>query len=166
MAFESKKLNPAERNYPVHDIELLAIVHCLKKWRHLLEGLHFTVRTDNAALTHLFTQVSLNGRQVRSISCLQEFSFDIVHVKGMHNEVADALSRLPHPVQRWGPDEAPIEPQLPTPGKGGLLGDWGVDLEDLEFGERAKPRFTGDVLMSDDVRKGVAQGKGESLVES
>jgi hypothetical protein len=36
VAFESRKLSPAERNYPVHDQELLAFIHALKIWRHYL----------------------------------------------------------------------------------------------------------------------------------
>ena len=39
VAFMSRKMNPAERNYEIHDKELLAIVNCIKIWRHYLEGL-------------------------------------------------------------------------------------------------------------------------------
>ena len=37
----SRKLNPAERNYPTHEREMLALVHSLKKWRHCLWGRAF-----------------------------------------------------------------------------------------------------------------------------
>jgi len=37
VAFISKSLNEAKRNYEIHDREILAIVRCLDKWRHLLE---------------------------------------------------------------------------------------------------------------------------------
>ena len=36
IAFESRKLSPAERNYPIHKQELLAIIHALKTWCHYL----------------------------------------------------------------------------------------------------------------------------------
>ena len=38
VAFISKFLNKAERNYKIHDREMLAIIQCLEEWRHLLEG--------------------------------------------------------------------------------------------------------------------------------
>lgn len=50
IAFYSHKLSSAETNYPVHELELLAIVKCLQKWRCYLEGSTFTVRTDHASL--------------------------------------------------------------------------------------------------------------------
>ena len=43
VAFWSRKMIPAERNYETHDAELLAIVMCFKQWRHYLEGSQFTV---------------------------------------------------------------------------------------------------------------------------
>ncbi|GJP81572.1 hypothetical protein CLOP_g11720 [Closterium sp. NIES-67] len=46
IAYESRKLDPAERNYPVHDKELLAIVHAFKVWRCYLTAADVTVRTD------------------------------------------------------------------------------------------------------------------------
>ena len=154
ITFESKKLSRSERNYTIHDLELLAVVHCLRKWHHYLEGVHFTVKTDNAAITHIFTQVSLNTRQTRWMATLQAFSFDIVHVKGLHNEVADALSRLPHPERDWPLEEPP----LPTPGAGGLLGDWAVDLDDLDFAEQSRPLVRG--LTADQCGDGVEFSKG------
>ena len=41
VAFLSKSLNETERNYEIHDKEMLAIVRGLEAWRHLLEGAQF-----------------------------------------------------------------------------------------------------------------------------
>ena len=41
VAFLSKSLNETERNYEIHDKEMLAIIRGLENWRHLLEGAHF-----------------------------------------------------------------------------------------------------------------------------
>jgi len=38
VAFLSKSLNKMERNYEIHDKEMLAIIRGLESWRHLLEG--------------------------------------------------------------------------------------------------------------------------------
>ena len=66
IAFESRKLNPTERNYHVHELELLAIVHAVRTFRHYLEGCkHFTLFTDHHSLQHFFTQPTLSRRQAR-----------------------------------------------------------------------------------------------------
>ena len=49
VAFESRKLQPPERNLAPYDRELLALVHALLKWKHLLLGAKFTVYTDQQA---------------------------------------------------------------------------------------------------------------------
>ena len=50
VAFLSRKLNSAEKNYSVYDKELLAVINALKHWKHFLYGRDFTVRTDHQAL--------------------------------------------------------------------------------------------------------------------
>ena len=65
IAYLSKKLNPAELNYPVHEQELLAVVCALKEWRHYLHGQPFTVLTDHNSLQHFQIQPHLSRRQVR-----------------------------------------------------------------------------------------------------
>jgi hypothetical protein len=62
VAFESKKLNPHQLNYTVHDKEMCAIMHALTLWRPFLLGKHFKVYTDHRSLTHLKTQPHLNQR--------------------------------------------------------------------------------------------------------
>lgn len=67
VAFMSRKMNPAERNYEIHDKELLAIVESVKIWRHYLEGLSlpFTILTDHQALQYFQTSKTLTRRQAR-----------------------------------------------------------------------------------------------------
>ncbi len=93
VAFLSRKMQPAERNYPVHEQEELSIHTALKEWRHYLHGQPFKVYTDHRSLTHLFTQPYQSKRQLRWMEFLSEFKFEIVYVKGEENVVADALSR-------------------------------------------------------------------------
>ena len=93
VAFESKKLNPAETRYTTHEKELLAVVHSLRTWRHYLQGQAFRVVTDNWAVKYIQTQPHLNKRQARWMETLQEYHFEIEHRPGPTNVVADALSR-------------------------------------------------------------------------
>ena len=95
IAFLSKKLLPAERNYTVGEQEQLAIITALKEWRHYLHGAKCTVITDNKALEYLQTQKELSSRQARWAEVLAEFDLDIVYRPGKDNKVADALSRRP-----------------------------------------------------------------------
>ena len=94
--FHSRALNPAEKNYPTHDKEMLAIIDCLKKWEPQLSGLRFEVLTDHVPLTHWKTQKQLSPRQIRWNETLSRFDFDIHHIPGIANSAADALSRYPY----------------------------------------------------------------------
>lgn len=94
IAFESRKLNSHEMNYPVHELELLAIVYCLKKWKIYVEGREITVKTDHASLKHLRTQKNLSRRMARWMEFLDPLNLKITYIKGGNNIVADGLSRL------------------------------------------------------------------------
>ena len=93
ICYESRKLNEHERDYDTHDLELVAIVHSLKMWRHYLMGRKFELRTDHCSLKYLFDQPTLNTRQARWLEFLCEFDFEIKHIKGKENEVDDAISK-------------------------------------------------------------------------
>jgi hypothetical protein len=93
IAYLSKKTLPAETHYPVHEQELLAVVHALRAWRHYLHGSEFTVRTDHKSLEYLRTQPQLSSRQSRWKDVIDSFDFTIEYVDGKQNSVADALSR-------------------------------------------------------------------------
>ena len=95
-AFHSRSLNEAERNYPTHDKEMLAIVDCLKKWEAELTGTRFEILTDHAPLQHWKTQKDLSDRQIRWNELLSRFDMDIRYIPGISNSAADALSRYPY----------------------------------------------------------------------
>ena len=65
VAYESRQLRPHEKSYPTHDLELLAVVYTLKRWRHYLLGMRFQLSTDHKSLKWIFTQPDLNMRQRR-----------------------------------------------------------------------------------------------------
>src|SRR6202795_3363892 len=94
-AFLSRKMNDAERNYAVHEQELLAIVHALREWRHYLLGNRIIVTTDHRSLQYLSTQDKLSARQTKWSEFLQQFDCEIKYRPGKENHVADSLSRRP-----------------------------------------------------------------------
>src|SRR6185369_15211898 len=94
-SFMPRKMNEAERNYAVHEQELLAIVQALREWRHYLIGNKITIITDHRSLQYLSTQDKLSARQTRWSEFLQQFDFEIKYRPGKDNTVADGLSRRP-----------------------------------------------------------------------
>jgi hypothetical protein len=94
--YESRKLKEHEKNYATHDLELVAIVHALRMWRHYLMGKKFKLRIDHTGLKYLFEQLTLNARQTRWLEFLSEYDFDIKHIKGKENKVVNALNRRVH----------------------------------------------------------------------
>jgi len=66
-AFISKSLSDTERNYEIHDKEMLAVVRCLEAWRHFLEGttIRFEIWTDHKNLEYFMKAQKLNRRQAR-----------------------------------------------------------------------------------------------------
>ena len=90
--YESWKLKEHEKNYPAHDIELAAIIHALKMWRHYLIGRKFLLKTGNMSLKYLFKQLDMNSRKDRWLDFLSEYHFKINHIKGKENKIVDALS--------------------------------------------------------------------------
>jgi hypothetical protein len=93
VAYASRQLRPHELNYPTHDLELAAVVHALKIWRHYLLGSRCEIYSDHKSLKYIFTQSDLNLRQRRWLELLKDYDMDIQYTPGKANLVADALSR-------------------------------------------------------------------------
>ena len=94
LAFFSRKLSPAERNYSVFDKELLAIYASTLKFRQFIEGRFCTVFTDHKPVVASFLKSTDHSpRQSRQLSFLSEYIDEMHHISGSDNIVADALSR-------------------------------------------------------------------------
>ena len=96
VAYASRQLRPHELNYPTHDLELAAVVHALKTWRHYLVGNHCDIFTDHKSLKYIFTQKELNLRQRRWLELIHDYNLSVNYHPGKANVVADALSRKGH----------------------------------------------------------------------
>ena len=93
MAYASRQLKQHEENYPTHDLELAAVVHALKIWRHYLLGNYCNIYTDRKSLKCIFTQSDLNMRQRRWLELIEDYDLEVHYHPGKANVVADALSR-------------------------------------------------------------------------
>ena len=95
VAYISKLLNEAERNYEIHNKEMLAIIQCLEAWRHFLEGAkdRFEIWTDHKNLEYFMKAQKLNRRQARWSLYLLRFDFALKHVAGKNMGRVDSLSR-------------------------------------------------------------------------
>jgi hypothetical protein len=63
VAYASRQLRKHEEKYPTHDLELAAVVHALKIWRHYIIGKRCDVYSDHKSLKYIFTQPDLNLRK-------------------------------------------------------------------------------------------------------
>jgi hypothetical protein len=73
VAYASRQLRPHDLNYPTHDLELAAVVHALKIWRHYLIGNRCEIYSDHKSPKYLFTQPDLNLRQRRWLELIKDY---------------------------------------------------------------------------------------------
>jgi hypothetical protein len=85
IAYASRALRPHEQNYPTHDLELAAVVHALKMWRHYLMGTHCNILTDHKSLKYIFTQADLNMRQRRWLELIKDYDLEVHYHPGKAN---------------------------------------------------------------------------------
>ncbi|XP_073355007.1 uncharacterized protein [Aegilops tauschii subsp. strangulata] len=93
VAYLSRQLRPHEENYATHNLELVAVVHALKTWRHYLLGKRCEIYTDHKSLKYIFTQKELNMRQRRWLELIKDYHLSVQYHPGKANVVAEALSR-------------------------------------------------------------------------
>ena len=109
VAFHSRKFQPAEINYEIHDKELLAVVDAFKHWRRYCEGAAHQIQvfSDHQNLEYFTTTKVLNRRQARWAQELAGVDFRIYYRPGTQNGKPDALSRRPE----YRPEKGGIENQ-------------------------------------------------------
>ncbi|EGD83709.1 hypothetical protein PTSG_13210 [Salpingoeca rosetta] len=130
VAFMSRALTAAERNYPVRQKELLALLVALRKWRHLFGFQPVRIHTDHRSLLHLATQDKVSERRIhRWLDELAEYSLEWEYTPGPNNVIADSLSRMVN---------TSLTTIHPTP----LDTDYGHDKAYRKILKRVRPPFT------------------------
>jgi len=112
LAYASKSLSPAEKNYSAHKLEFLGLKWAITvKFHHYLYGKPFTIFTDHNPLAYVTTTAKLDAVGHRWLAELSDYVFEIFYKPGRLNNDADGLSRRPHPeveqggcTQRIGPE--------------------------------------------------------------
>lgn len=94
--FMSRKTNDAEKKYTSYELESLAIIEGVKKFRHYLYGIKFKIVTDCQAFQMTLKKKDLSTRVARWALLLQEFDFEVEHRPGTRMKHTDALSRNPY----------------------------------------------------------------------
>lgn len=137
IAFASRALLIAERNYTTTEKELLSIVFAVRKFRTYLLGNTVVVRTDHKALSFLNTCKLTHGRLMRWVLVLQEYNMSWEYIKGADNKVPDILSRVDVDNNETGRDIREIE--IFRLSKEDKL--FGKNLEGLSSMQRADPKL-------------------------
>ena len=103
IAYGSRTLLPAEKNYHSTKLEFLALKWAIcEKFRDFVAYAdHFTVYTDNNPLLYIMSNTKLNANGQRWVSELSEFNFTIKYRPGIINRDADCLSRLPLDISKY-----------------------------------------------------------------
>jgi hypothetical protein len=92
ITYASRQLRKHEVNYLTHDLELVAVVHALKIWRHYLLGNVCHIYTDHKSLKYIFNQLKLNMRQRRWLELIKDYNLEVHYHPSKANIVANALS--------------------------------------------------------------------------
>ena len=93
--YMSKKTKPEEERYSSYELEVLAVIAALKKFRIYLLGIKFKIVTDCSALQKTMDKKDLAPRVARWAMTMEEFEFTVEHRAGTRISHADALSRNP-----------------------------------------------------------------------
>jgi len=115
--YHAKTLTATQRNWPIHDKELFAIVDCFRKWRDWLVGIYVNVYTDHQGLQYCNTKQMLNSRQGSWYIRMSEFSYQIHYRPGTKMGKPDGLSR------RLGEEKSGMEAKFFDEGQLMALGE-------------------------------------------
>ena len=111
VAFAGRALHDHERNYGATQRELLGVVFAIEYFRHYLEGRPFELYTDHQALIHMLTKSDNKNMWARWALKIQQFQFNIRHIKGKLNIPSDVMSRRDYPLDKTPMTDPPPKPK-------------------------------------------------------
>ena len=115
ISYNGRSFRGSETRWDTHTKEAYGMIFAVTTYRHYLLHKKFTVWTDNSAVSHIFgNRNRQNARVLRWQLLLSEYDFTIKHLKGEHNGLSDALSRIVHP--HWSPADNKIRDFPHVPG--------------------------------------------------
>lgn len=98
VAYASRGLRGAERNWHIHELEAFAVVWGMNHFKHYLKGKRFLLYTDHHSLIYIFKPNKVTPKLTRWCAAVLDYQFDIIFRAGKLN-IADPLSRLP--IEDW-----------------------------------------------------------------
>ncbi|KAM7288282.1 Transposon Ty3-I Gag-Pol polyprotein [Ixodes scapularis] len=161
IAYASRTLSKAERNYSTTEKECLAVVWAITKFRPYLYGSPFRVVTDHHSLCWLANLKDPSGRLARWSLRLQEFNMTVVYKSGRKHSDADCLSRAPVETPSGCSDDNDDECFLGAVNTDDMARRQRDDpelralIEHLEGGRSTVPRVFSRVLPTFAIRQGV-----------
>ena len=96
IAYASRTLTPCEKKSSIYELECLAVVFGINKFRRFLEHKEFLLETDNQALSWILAHPRQLGKIGRWVVQISSLKFQVQHVRGTQNVIADTLSRMYH----------------------------------------------------------------------
>lgn len=93
VAYASRQLNPAEKNYSTTERECLAMVFSVKKFRHYLLSNKVVFYVDHLAIKYIVNNPELSGRLARWVLLLQEFDYTVEYKPGSAHKQAEIAMR-------------------------------------------------------------------------
>lgn len=94
IAYLSQKLSETQRKWSTIEREAYAVITSLKGWHEIIFGAHITVYSDHNPLTYLVDSAPSSAKLTRWALALQSYQIELKYKRGIHNTVADYLSRI------------------------------------------------------------------------
>ena len=94
IAYASRTLSKQEKKFSIYELEALAVLFGIEKFRLYLEHAEFDLHTDNQALSYILARPRKSGRLARWAVRISAFKFKVTHLRSSQNVIADALSRM------------------------------------------------------------------------
>jgi hypothetical protein len=148
IGYASHTLTSPEKNFSAYELECLAVLFGLKKFRAYVEHVEFDLKTDNQALMWCLSHPRQLGRIVQWIVRISSFKFVVHHIRGTQNVIADTLSRMYE-----GIEPLPVSP---------ILLEFPMLYDDIGTHQRSDPALSSviDRLSSGEDIPGYSLAKG------